>query len=187
MSNRFHAHIFKQRSVGEREEVLLRLFNSDGTPFVMGGVERVYVNGEFDSAILPAEQSPIDWSTMTEGGVITGGEVDADDPTKLWMPPGIYFMTIMYSVAVSGTPTYMLAALSAGYDEGNGVIPDQVSAWAGAGTESSGEAVPYNSQARGDGWGVGSIPFYFQIATAHDAPDPLSGSILLRIARVAAF
>lgn len=37
MSNTFGAHIFKRRSVGEREEVTIKLFNADGSPFEGGG------------------------------------------------------------------------------------------------------------------------------------------------------
>lgn len=33
MSNTFFAHIFKRRSVGERQEVIIKLFNKDHTPF----------------------------------------------------------------------------------------------------------------------------------------------------------
>lgn len=36
MSNSFRAHIFKSRQVGEREEVRLKLFHTDGTPVEMG-------------------------------------------------------------------------------------------------------------------------------------------------------
>lgn len=36
MSNAFRAHIFKSRQVGEREEVKLRLFHTDGTPVDIG-------------------------------------------------------------------------------------------------------------------------------------------------------
>jgi hypothetical protein len=36
MGNTFGAHIFKRRQVGEREEVTIKLFNPDGSPFTGG-------------------------------------------------------------------------------------------------------------------------------------------------------
>lgn len=39
MGNMFKAHIFKRRSVGEREEVDIRMFNLDGSPFDPGAGE----------------------------------------------------------------------------------------------------------------------------------------------------
>jgi hypothetical protein len=55
MGNMFNAHIFRRRSVGEREEVRLKLFNLDGTPFEGGG-----------GAAGPSE-SPLvtDWANLT--------------------------------------------------------------------------------------------------------------------------
>lgn len=47
MSNSVNAHIFKQRSVGEREEVRLRLFTVDGEPIDIsagGGTGITFVN-----------------------------------------------------------------------------------------------------------------------------------------------
>ena len=37
MANSFRAHIFKQRNVGEREEVRIKFFNADGSPADLGG------------------------------------------------------------------------------------------------------------------------------------------------------
>ena len=39
MGNLFDAHIFKRRSIGEREEVKLKMFNLDGSPLEVGGGE----------------------------------------------------------------------------------------------------------------------------------------------------
>jgi hypothetical protein len=37
MGNLFKAHIFRDRKVGNREEVTLKLFNKDGTPLDLNG------------------------------------------------------------------------------------------------------------------------------------------------------
>lgn len=47
MSNMFKAHIFKRRSVGERQEVSIRMFNLDDTPFEGGSLLSVW-KGDYD-------------------------------------------------------------------------------------------------------------------------------------------
>jgi hypothetical protein len=60
MGNTFGAHLFKRRSVGEREEVTIKLFKMDGTPLNVGEAPDPVDPPDLSTAVLAAWQGAFD-------------------------------------------------------------------------------------------------------------------------------
>jgi hypothetical protein len=176
VNNVFEAHVFKRRNRGDREEIRLKLFNLDGSPFGgSGGSQPVYARGEFTFDSIPGNNASLDFSTADEGSFFEGCEVEGE---KLWAPPGVYLMQVAYALNSSDPqPTFIVASLDTHYDEGVGWSPEPLQAWSGEGAD-----LEYTAFLQIDGWGFANLPFYFQVVTQHDSPD-LSGSVMFQIAR----
>ena len=109
-----------------------------------------------------------------------------DDPTKIWLPPGVYNYAAWYSVdTVNTTGTYLGFAMNFNYDEGDGLAPEQLSVQSGEGSF-SGDGARYRLCHLHEQGPLGdrNFPVYLQVNFQHDYTD-LSGGGGFTIALVA--
>lgn len=179
------------------EEVQQYAADPSDVPAISGGggggdgLEPVLVKQSWhyeDPAFVPGDNSPLSFEdAYPNGAVLTGAEVDSD-PTKIWLPPGVYNYYVWYSIDSSNhSGTYFAAQLNFNYDEGSGVVPPQLSVQAGEGVLGvEGDPIPMSmSYLDRNSWGVAEIPFYLQYAFGHDFTN-LTGDGGFTLARVGA-
>lgn len=133
-------------------------------------------------------QETLDYADATGQSVYVGATVDDADSTKLWLPAGIYSYSSGFNWNIqSQEGTYRGFTLSFGYDEGDGVVPDQLNVATGDGSfGADGTEVPVAvSSLSRLGWGIATLDFYVQVGTFCDSPD-LEGDVSFTIARTSA-
>jgi hypothetical protein len=113
--NTYRAHIFKERNVGEREEVKLKIFGPDGSPIDLTGVGGNGGGGgdsetmSFVGAMQP--EGDIDHETiailpfnMAQNLQVEGFELGQGDDPSLYVPAGVYLTKIQATWEWSETP-----------------------------------------------------------------------------------
>jgi hypothetical protein len=125
----FRAHIFKQRSRGEREEVVLRLFNADGSDFI-GGAAAVK-GSAFLSATIPSYSGPdeeaiidIPWQ---QNPTWAAPNVSTEAGRLKITTPGVYRVDgnviISPGPQTGSVPEILSNSLNGGYDYGYYAYP----------------------------------------------------------------
>lgn len=123
----YKAHIFKQRNVGEREEVKIKLFNSDGTPLLLGGgggsdeAKLFFAGPSFEADFPDGPVSRIAFASASpshsEGFDIPPEVIGFDGVMMLEVPPGPYLVRVIPDWNFSSAP-------SSGYVQANLVLVD---------------------------------------------------------------
>lgn len=118
----YNAHIFKQRNVGEREEVKLKIFGPDGVPLDLGaggdGGSVVYFEGQTDlMGPIPGDESFFMDITFDSGVVdhLVGMTIEdgGDLGSQIRGPAGVYVAKLSPSwLGWNTTPTEGLGQVS---------------------------------------------------------------------------
>jgi len=183
MANTFDAHIFKQRNVGEREEVRVKIFGPDGNPLDLaaGGDDGESVGstifiGQFgppggDPSALPAG-APFNLPFSGAQIDYIEGLEEPDDP-NLYVPAGAYMVTLypqweFGEVPASGYASVNLMALYPDpLDEGIEVTSYPLN-------------VHFSDDHTSTGTGTGQMWTYSQQRQAGIASMPMDGRFQLR-------
>ena len=102
--NTYRAHIFKERNVGEREEVKLKIFGPDGSPLDLGGggggsVESTYYSGyanmDFDPGIPKNSPNPVIIPFIVDDWTYQSGDINIENgDLTIPAPAGLYLVKI---------------------------------------------------------------------------------------------
>jgi hypothetical protein len=186
MTDSFEARLLPRRKEGDVQVVQLE-FPSGGP----SGAEPVYARASWvwdDPVVMP--NATLSLEDRDQGNsFFVGCEIDANDPTRLNLPPGVYVMSAMFSLNAGSTdPTFFSAGINPGFDVGDGLVPDSVYAATGPDSGSSsptGQPLdPAIDFLQTQGSGFANIPFYATFVVNHDSPD-LFGYVDFRLTRVA--
>jgi hypothetical protein len=187
MSDIVEARIHPLRKEGDTEVVSLKV--PEGS--LGGGSAPVYARASWnydDPNVMPNDTLSLEDRDQTNSFFV-GCEIDADDPTRLNFPSGVYLMSAMFSLNAGSTdPTYFLAGINPGFDGDDGLVPDSVYATTGpdsGSTSPTGQPLDPSIDFLQVQWsGLANVPFYVTFVINHDSPD-MEGYVDFRLTRVA--
>lgn len=126
----FNAHIFKQRTVGEREEVKLKIFGPNGQPFDLtnlgGGGEGSTTKMLLDSwqqNLISHGDNQVALSLGGNGIQTQQGFELTEGDTSFAAPAGAYFVSLSFNPSWEGDPPesgFMLVMPQFDYVDGDG-------------------------------------------------------------------